>query len=133
MKAITIKNPWAYLVAAGIKDIENRTWPTKYRGRVLIHASAKPVPMKHEADVFTYTQWWNGLTLDQRILMQSNTLANSAIIGSVEIVGYTLNHESVWAEKTDIQRASKVRSTKGLMVYVFGRLAAAYIALIFNS
>jgi hypothetical protein len=36
-------------------------------------------------------------------------------------------------EKTDIQRASKVRSTKGLMVYVFGRLAAAYIFLIFNS
>jgi len=36
-------------------------------------------------------------------------------------------------EKTDIQRASKVRSTKGLMVYVFGRLAAAYLFLIFNS
>jgi len=35
-------------------------------------------------------------------------------------------------EKTDIQRASKVRSTKGLMVYVFGRLAAAYLFLIFN-
>lgn len=36
-------------------------------------------------------------------------------------------------EKTDIQRASKVRSTKGLMVFVFGRLAAAYIYSIFNS
>ena len=36
-------------------------------------------------------------------------------------------------EKTDIQRASKVRSTKGLMVHVFGRLAAAYIYFIFNS
>jgi hypothetical protein len=36
-------------------------------------------------------------------------------------------------EKTDIQKASKVRSTKGLMVYVFGRLAAAYIYFIFNS
>jgi hypothetical protein len=36
-------------------------------------------------------------------------------------------------EKTDIQRASKVRSSKGLMVHVFGRLAAAYIFLIFNS
>lgn len=35
-------------------------------------------------------------------------------------------------EKTDIQRASKVRSTKGLMVHVFGRIAAAYIFLIFN-
>jgi hypothetical protein len=35
-------------------------------------------------------------------------------------------------EKTDIQRASKVRSTKGLLVYIFGRLAAAFIFLIFN-
>jgi len=34
-------------------------------------------------------------------------------------------------EKTDIQRASKVRSTKGLLVHVFGKVAAAFIALIF--
>ncbi len=36
-------------------------------------------------------------------------------------------------EKTDIQRVSKVRSTNGLLVHVFGRIAAAYIFLIFNS
>ena len=36
-------------------------------------------------------------------------------------------------EKTDIQRASKVRSTKGLLVHVFGRIAASFIFLIFNS
>jgi len=36
-------------------------------------------------------------------------------------------------EKIDIQRASKVRSTKGLLVHVFGRIAAAFIFLIFNS
>jgi hypothetical protein len=34
-------------------------------------------------------------------------------------------------EKTDIQRASKVRSTKGLLTFVCGRIAAAYIYLIF--
>jgi len=34
-------------------------------------------------------------------------------------------------EKTDIQKASKVRSTKGLLTHAFGRLAAAYIILIF--
>ena len=32
-------------------------------------------------------------------------------------------------EKTDIQRASKVRSTKGLMIHAFGRLTAAFISL----
>ena len=36
-------------------------------------------------------------------------------------------------DKTDIQRASKVRSTKGLLVHVFGKIAAALIYLIFNS
>jgi len=36
-------------------------------------------------------------------------------------------------EKTDIQRASKVRSTKGLLVHVFSRIAAAFIFLVFNS
>jgi hypothetical protein len=36
-------------------------------------------------------------------------------------------------DKTDIQRASKVRSSKGLIVHIFGRIAAAYIFLIFNS
>lgn len=36
-------------------------------------------------------------------------------------------------EKTDFQRASKVRSTKGLIVHVFGKMAAAFIYLIFNS
>jgi len=34
-------------------------------------------------------------------------------------------------EKTDIQKASKVRSTKGLMIHAFGRLAAAFISLAF--
>lgn len=34
---------------------------------------------------------------------------------------------------TDIQRASRVRSTKGLLVHVFGKIAAAFIFLIFNS
>lgn len=40
MKAITIKQPWASLIAHGIKDIENRTWRTNNCGRILIHAPA---------------------------------------------------------------------------------------------
>ena len=38
MKAITIKQPYASLIAAGIKVYEFRTWKTKYRGELLIHA-----------------------------------------------------------------------------------------------
>lgn len=38
MKAITIKQPWATLIAEGYKEYEFRTWRTKYRGDILIHA-----------------------------------------------------------------------------------------------
>jgi len=38
MKAITIKQPWATLIAEGYKEYEFRTWKTKYRGEIFIHA-----------------------------------------------------------------------------------------------
>lgn len=41
MKAITIKQPWATLIAKGYKEYEFRTWKTKYRGDILIHAGKK--------------------------------------------------------------------------------------------
>lgn len=40
MKIITLKQPWATLVAEGIKKYEFRSWKTNYRGKVLIHAGA---------------------------------------------------------------------------------------------
>ncbi|MDD2409299.1 MAG: ASCH domain-containing protein [Bacilli bacterium] len=39
MKAISIKQPWASLIINGYKEYEFRTWKTKYRGKILIHAS----------------------------------------------------------------------------------------------
>lgn len=44
MKAITIHHPWASLIACGEKRIETRSWPTKYRGEIAIHAGIKPIP-----------------------------------------------------------------------------------------
>ena len=38
MKVITIKEPWATLIAEGYKEYEFRVWKTNYRGEVLIHA-----------------------------------------------------------------------------------------------
>ena len=38
MKVITIKEPFATLIAEGYKEYEFRTWRTKYRGEILIHA-----------------------------------------------------------------------------------------------
>jgi activating signal cointegrator 1 len=39
MKAITLTQPWATLVAIGAKRIETRSWPTNYRGPLAIHAA----------------------------------------------------------------------------------------------
>ena len=41
MKVLSLKQPWAMLVAMGVKRIETRSWATKYRGPLLIHASQR--------------------------------------------------------------------------------------------
>ena len=42
MKALSLRQPWASLIADGHKTIETRTWRTHYRGLLAIHASARP-------------------------------------------------------------------------------------------
>lgn len=44
MKALTLWQPWASLVAIGEKKVETRGWSTKYRGELAIHAGAKVPP-----------------------------------------------------------------------------------------
>lgn len=100
MKAISIKQPWASLIAHGIKDIENRTWATKYRGKVLIHASGKPAGDAYE--LFTDYQWEfiEANNFDSDVFESYHYL--SRIIGEVEIIDCVLNHPSIWAEKSII-------------------------------
>lgn len=43
MKVLTVWQPFASLLVAGIKENETRSWPTEYRGELLIHAAKKPV------------------------------------------------------------------------------------------
>jgi hypothetical protein len=47
MKVIVIRQPWAWLIVHGFKDIENRSWRTRYRGMLLIQASAT-LPTRRE-------------------------------------------------------------------------------------
>lgn len=42
MKALSLRQPWAWLAANGHKTIENRTWATRYRGLLLLHAGLQP-------------------------------------------------------------------------------------------
>ena len=44
LRARTLIQPWASLIAAGAKRWETRSWPTAYRGTVLIHAGQARVP-----------------------------------------------------------------------------------------
>jgi len=41
MKALTVRQPWAWAIAHGGKNVENRTWYTAYRGPFAIHAALK--------------------------------------------------------------------------------------------
>lgn len=43
MKALTLWQPWASLIAIGAKTVETRSWSTPYRGPLAIHAAARPV------------------------------------------------------------------------------------------
>jgi hypothetical protein len=97
----------------------------------------------HDADYFNNVEKNNNslmLTPVKGIKNQAENIkmrdkaANDLFSTAVSKVRQPIESLFNWLiEKTDIQRASKVRSTKGLMVFVFGRLAAAYIFLTFNS
>ena len=42
MKALSVRQPWANLIADGVKTIETRTWNSNYRGDILILSSKSP-------------------------------------------------------------------------------------------
>lgn len=42
MRALSVRQPWASMIASGEKTIETRTWSTDYRGPLLICASKHP-------------------------------------------------------------------------------------------
>jgi hypothetical protein len=52
-KALTVCQPYAHLIALGVKPIENRTWETGYRGLLLIHAGKSRAWLEPE-DVADY-------------------------------------------------------------------------------
>ncbi|MFD0362721.1 ASCH domain-containing protein [Nocardia sp. GCM10030253] len=43
-RALSVRRPWANLIVAGHKSIENRSWTSSHRGRMLIHAGRAWVP-----------------------------------------------------------------------------------------
>lgn len=92
MKALSIRQPWAWLIINAGKDIENRSWPTRFRGRVLVHA-AQGMTRQEYVDVerFLATQYGGRIQLPP-----ADDLERGGIIGSVEIVDCTSESSSPW-------------------------------------
>lgn len=97
MKVLTVKQPFAYQLCLGVKDVENRTWklPDKYKNEwILIHASKTPYKdVISEATISSYSN--------------NPSMINSAIIGAIKFKKCVVNYNSPWAEKTKITKCDK--------------------------
>lgn len=89
MKAISIRQPWAWLIVNGYKDIENRSWPTRFRGRVLVHA-AKAMT-RGEYEVACNMAQHLGVTIPA-----ANELDRGGITGEAVITGCVDGSPSPW-------------------------------------
>lgn len=78
--ALTIRQPWASLIVDGVKDVENRTWRTRYRGLMLVHAGSG----RDAEGIRTYGHLVKDLT-------------PGAILGLVHLDDIVENDPSPWA------------------------------------
>jgi hypothetical protein len=86
MKALSIRQPWAWLIVNGYKDIENRKWRTDFRGKFLVHAGKQ----------FDY-DGYRWVKSNSRINMpEINKFEMGGIVGSAEIIDCVTQHNSQW-------------------------------------
>ena len=85
MKALSIRQPWCWLILHAGKDIENRDWPTKFRGHFLLHAGKGMT-----RDEYEDAPLW---IVD---LPDFKDLERGGIVGSVELVDCVSDHDSDW-------------------------------------
>lgn len=90
MIALSVRQPWAWMIVNGWKDTENRGWPTGVRGRVLIHA-AKTMRRRDwfEAAFFAWA-------IMNKWVPYPEELERGGIVGSVELVACVTRSESRW-------------------------------------
>ena len=89
MKALSIRQPWAWLIVNGYKDIENRVRPTQLRGRVMIHAGKA-------VDSYALALWLSDSVLRAIPMPNIQELVTGAIIGEVDITGCVTASKSPW-------------------------------------
>lgn len=86
MKALSIMQPWAWLIVSGQKDIENRSWSTTFRGRILVHAG-KRMDVEGEMWLRNNMPW---------VFDKTMIFARGGIVGEVEITGCVQESTSQW-------------------------------------
>lgn len=87
LPALSIRQPYAWLVASGIKNIENRSRRTHYRGLFLIHASLKRQELTDE--VIKQLELLSGYRFPE-------TFSQGGIVGIAEIVDCVEKSDSPW-------------------------------------
>jgi len=85
--ALSVRQPWAWLIVNGFKDVENRGWHTDFRGKVLIHAGKKYGREEKEEAAMVRAEF--GIAIPE-------TLELGGIVGGVEIVDCVTESESPW-------------------------------------
>jgi hypothetical protein len=94
MKALSVKQPWAHLIIFAGKNIENRTWPTNYRGPLAIHASKRKSSQEfYDAELICPDR--AAAALRRRMLYPEECLYG-AIIGTVDLVDCLTSFDSPW-------------------------------------
>ena len=89
--ALSVRQPWAWLIVNGYKDIENRTWPTGIRGWVFIHTGQK-------GDFANFVQFYYK-NRNLNFLSEINNRMRcrmGGIVGIAEIVDCVTESESEW-------------------------------------
>ena len=87
---LSIRQPWAWLIVNGWKNIENRTWPTGYRGRFYVHASKGLIKADYEACRLFMADF---TTLE---LPPMEKLERGGIVGEAELLDCVNRHSSEW-------------------------------------
>jgi len=89
MKALSIRQPWAWAIIHAGKDIENRTWKTNYRGPLLIHASKN---YDRLGDI--HLRYNMGIDFSRF----SKSCFRGGIIGMVDLVDCVEHSDSPWKD-----------------------------------
>ena len=95
MKALSVKQPWAWAIMSAGKDIENRDWSTSFRGTVAIHAS-KGMTRDEYDQVYFFVREQEGLWHAIESLPPFEKLDRGAILGTVNITGCVRSSASPW-------------------------------------